>query len=1129
MPENIYSSGNRQISGGYKPSDRFNSSGRIAFYIVASTTLMFLIALVIIATISLRAQWDSFYSYSSQLCLSSNTNSAHVIDGDMVENFAKNLRIDQEYEAFSARLDVLSKSVNAKYFYVLVDAGVPGMYTYIYDANHDQDYPGHKYALGDNESKDQYVGADAVLATGLGFQQAMYYNDPDQYGELYYAYSPIFNSKGEVVAFLGTDIDISPMKIKLHSFQRNLLLIAFFTILAFILIYYLVIKKIILDPLERVTDTALNLSRGKVELLPLTGLTSRNDEIGQLGMAFESVSGSIKRLINDIGRLMLAVRGGMLNMRVEPDSYEGDYRRIITGVNMTLDVMCKHFDAMEKGVCFFDNNGEDVLYCNQVAERYFRMHGLPEEGNSLLSSLLGAGQEQELSEIIQNSAQAPYYRTLNLTDTEEGAHRAYSLSLSLIHNELSGETAEADNSCLLAMITDITSIAQARIAADQANQAKTEFLSRVSHEMRTPMNAIIGMTYIAGSTDEKDKIRYCLDKIDTASKQLLTVIEDMLDMSRIETHQLKIFNKEFNLESILKNIASSTQYEAEKKKQNFFINLDNNIPASVISDSLRLSQVLTKLLTNAVKFTEENGTVTLNIENIGEENNIVNLQFEIIDNGIGISPEQLPCLFTFFEQGDGGIDRKYGGTGLGLVISKYIIELMGGQIRVDSELGQGTKFTFNIKVEKGANNVDLKLDPAINKGATRILAVDDAREIRDYFIDLMTSLGLPCDVAESGEQAMEMILSSKDENPYSICFIDWLMPGMNGIELAEKISGVSPESAIIIMISAASWNDIEEGASSAGIKHYIPKPLLPSTLVAYINKTLAGDHYALPDVAAKEDVNNTFHFQNRTVLLAEDKYVDRDIFLTILEPTGLSIDFAGNGRETVSMFQDKPERYDLILISIEMPGINGYEATRQIRALEHPAAAAIPIIALTPNMFWEDADKYFDVGVNDHISKPVDPRNLLLLFEKYLTKTNQEKLPERKNAPKVTVDNAIDGSQSNNDYSGLKEIIDVQGGLNRLMNNKKLYFMSLEKFTKNTTVNDISASIGEGDLPKVAQNARALKDIAANLGLTNLHEVASRVENHAKVEVNPANLLDSLVESVAVTKETINRLLESEE
>ena len=993
MPENKNASGD-------VTSGRFNASGRIAIYIVASTTLVFLLTLAIVATISLRAQWDSFYSYSNQLCLSSNAQAAYVIDGDMVERFAKSLRIDPEYEAFSAYLDELGRTINAKYFYVLVDAGVPGMYTYIYDANHDEDYPGHKYALGDNESKEQYVGAAAVLATGLGFQQAMYYNDPENYGELYYAYSPIFNTTGEVVAFLGTDIDISPTKEKLHTFQRNLLLTVVFAVVAFILIYYLVIKRIILDPLENVTDAALNLSRGKVELLQLTQLTSRNDEIGQLGAAFESVSGSIKGLISDIGRLMRAIRGGRLNMRVEPDAYEGDYHQIITGVNMTLDVMCQHFDTMEKGVCFFDYSGETTLYCNQVAERYFGLHNLPEEGRSLLSSLLGLREEQELSELLQDSAEMPCYRTLNLTDAGSGVHRAYSLSLNLIRNDYSDETAEVDNSCVLALITDITSIARARMAAEQANQAKTEFLSRVSHEMRTPMNAIIGMTYIAGSTDEKDKIRYCLDKIDTASKQLLTVIDDMLDMSRIESHQLKVFNKEFNFRNTLENITGPIQYEAEKKKQNFLLRLDPNIPATVIGDNLRLSQVLTKLLTNAIKFTDENGTITMSIEKAGEEDNLLNLQFEIIDTGIGISPEQLPRLFAFFEQGDGGIDRKYGGTGLGLVISKYIIELMGGQIQVASELGYGTRFSFNIKVEKG------------------------------------------------------------QDKP-------------------------SPEQA--------------------------------------------GDHYNLSAAAAKEHAHNTFRFQNHTILLAEDKDVDRDIFLTILEPTGLSIDFARSGQETVGLFDDKPERYDLILMSIQMPGISGYEATRQIRSLEHPEAVGVPIIALTPNQFWEDANRYFEIGVNDQLSKPIDPRNLLLLLEKYLSRTNPEKPPEPKVATVTTAKNAAGFTRNGDDYSAINSVIDVQDGLNRLMNNKKLYFMSLEKFAENALAEEIAASIGENDLPKVTQGARALKDIAANLGLTNLHSVAANVENHAKSEVNPVNLLDSLMASVALTKDTIKRLLESEE
>ena len=528
--------------------------------------------------------------------------------------------------------------------------------------------------------------------------------------------------------------------------------------------------------------------------------------------------------------------------------------------------------------------------------------------------------------------------------------------------------------------TDITDLIDAKEAAEAVSKAKSEFLARMSHEIRTPMNAIIGMNNIALGSNDIEKTHECNEKIANASKHLLGVINDILDMSKIEADKFELSYSEFNFEKMLKNIANVTGFRAEEKRQELVVNVGKNVPDYLYSDELRLSQVLTNLISNAIKFTPEQGTVLLDIQNIASKGDQVTLQIEVIDNGIGISKEQQQRLFNAFEQADGSISRKFGGTGLGLSISKKIVELMHGDIWIESEVGKGSTFGFTVKVQKRKGKSYAKVSRKIDRESVRILAVDDAEETLKSLKHIMDVHGLPCDVANSGKKALEMIEANKD-NPYNIFFVDWQMPEMNGIELTKRVKEIAGDNAVVFMISAAEWNAMEKEAVCAGVQSFISKPLFASTLIDTVNECLGAELTKPVNCDAANIVPN---LRNHTILIAEDIEINREIMSAILEATGAQIDFAENGKMAVSKFMENPDKYALALMDIQMPEMDGYEATRQIRSLESGRKKQMPIIAMTANVFKEDIENCLAVGMNDHVGKPIDSADLFEKLGAYL-------------------------------------------------------------------------------------------------------------------------------------------------
>ena len=518
-------------------------------------------------------------------------------------------------------------------------------------------------------------------------------------------------------------------------------------------------------------------------------------------------------------------------------------------------------------------------------------------------------------------------------------------------------------------------------AADAANRAKSAFLANMSHELRTPMNAIIGMSAIAKKASGTEQKDYCLKKIEDASKHLLGVISDILDISKIEANKFDLSPADFDFEKMLQRIVGIINFRIDEKQQNFMVYIDKDIPKVLFGDDQRLAQVITNLLANSVKFTPEYGSIRFNTRLLEEQDGVCDILFEVIDTGIGISPEQQPLLFNTFQQAELGTVRKYGGTGLGLSISKSVIELMGGKIWVKSELGQGSTFSFTVRMKRGSDEILAYSEKETDWGSVRVLTVDDDTDFLAYFDEIAQSFKINCDTAAGGSEALGCVARN---GSYDIYFIDWKMPDIDGIELTRELKAKVPDpsSAYVIMISAAEWSAIEDEARAAGVDKFISKPLFPSMIADVINEYLGSEKRQIEDV--RPDIAATF--AGHRILLVEDVDINREILSVLLEPTLLKIDYAENGEEAVRVFGEAPDRYDLIFMDVQMPVMDGYEATRRIRALDIPNAKAIPIIAMTANVFREDIERCLNAGMNSHIGKPLDFGDVLGKLRVYLPK-----------------------------------------------------------------------------------------------------------------------------------------------
>ncbi len=525
----------------------------------------------------------------------------------------------------------------------------------------------------------------------------------------------------------------------------------------------------------------------------------------------------------------------------------------------------------------------------------------------------------------------------------------------------------------------LAAVEKAQQEAERASRAKSEFLSNMSHDIRTPMNAIVGMTAIASANmDNPAQVQACLRKITLSSKHLLGLINDVLDMSKIESGKLTLNIDVMSLQETAENIVSIIQPQVKAKKQQFDIIIRDISQEMVYCDNVRLNQVLLDLLSNALKFTPEGGCITMSLSQQASSKgeNYVRTIFVVEDNGIGMSEEFQQKIFESFAREDNARVQRTEGTGLGMAITKYIVDEMQGSISVSSQPGQGSRFEVTLDLEVAPEPAEEMVLPP-----WEMLVVDDDEPLCRSAAACLQQIGVNAEWATGGEQAIEMACARHNQGrDYHIILLDWKMPGMDGIETARRLRAAVGEDVPILLISAYDWSDIEAEAKEAGISGFLSKPLFKSTLYRGLSRFADQSPAGEAETAAEQP-----DFSGVRILLAEDNELNWEIAGELLSAQGFVVDWAENGQKCLEMFQaSQPGDYRLILMDLRMPVMNGYEATQAIRALDRPDAAAIPIIAMTADAFSEDVHKCLACGMNAHLAKPLDMRELLRLIQKFL-------------------------------------------------------------------------------------------------------------------------------------------------
>ncbi len=507
-------------------------------------------------------------------------------------------------------------------------------------------------------------------------------------------------------------------------------------------------------------------------------------------------------------------------------------------------------------------------------------------------------------------------------------------------------------------------------AAESANKAKTDFLSTMSHDIRTPMNAIIGLTTIAEkNVNDSQTVSDDLRKIKLASNHLLTLINDILDISKVERGNISLSPVIFSIVDSAENLVNISQPMVRQKNIDFRFRSKNIKNEYLYADQLRINQIFINILSNALKYTPKNKQVYVDLcEEPGSKENHIKLIYKVKDTGIGMSKSFMEIMYEpFMRQTDSRINSIQG-TGLGLAITKKMVDMMGGTIECESTEGVGTTFTVTLELEVSAKSeAEHKLPPI------EVLVIDDDEVLLETACDTLTALGTNAEIAESGDTALTKLLAKKQAGKsYDVIILDWKMPGTNGVELTKKIREIAGNDISILLVSAYDWTQIEEDAKKAGVNGFISKPLFRSSLFKKITEVLG-----LEENASDQEENNS-DLADMNILVVEDMDVNWEVISTLLEMYGIHSQRAENGKIAVDMLRNiQPTDYDVVFMDIQMPVMNGLEATREIRKLENPYAAGIPIIAMTADAFSENVAECFDAGMNGHIAKPIDINNVI--------------------------------------------------------------------------------------------------------------------------------------------------------
>ena len=919
----------------------------VTFFLIATS--------VILGTLLARQSNDALKTLIDERMLDVVNSAADMIDGDALKTITDQDRGTEAYDKMYATLSAFEKNIGLEFIYTAREVE-DGKFIFIIDpaTENASAYGEHLYVT------------DALRDAGKGIASVDEEPYRDAYGYFYSAYSPIFDSSGQVAGVVAADFDALWYESEVNRNTFTIVMACFIFTAAGIILTLLITRQYS-QQIDAINKSVADLTKD---------IDSMTRELNQ-GQAVADVSDDENLGMQALGERLEILRDNMRDYLGRADTQANamitamasDYRSVYH-VNLDKDDgVCyrgdPHDSAQTPEGVHFPYLERFTWYANNcVAEAY--REGFLEfiEPDAIRQAL--ATQPIIAYRYLAQRDGSEYYEMIRMAgvrraeDRDDGVVHAIGLGLTVIDEEMRDTLAKNE------------ALAEALAMADATNMAKTAFLSNMSHEIRTPMNAIIGLNTLALQDPTlTDQTREYLEKLGASAHHLLGLINDILDMSRIESGRVELRREEFSLSAMLEQINTMVTSQCSEKGLGYECRILSKVEDHYIGDDMKLKEVLINILSNAIKFTDAPGNVTFTVERTAVFEGQSTLRFSIADTGIGMDEEFIPKIFDTFTQEDSTRKNKYGSTGLGMAITKNIVEMMNGEIEVTSKKGVGSTFVVVVTLgncERG----DSAREDSVDLRSMHVLVVDDEDVAAEHTRMVLDEAGVRTDLCLSGEDALHMLeVQHLKQEPYNLVLVDRTMPGMDGLETARSIREHYDNETTVIILMAYTWDDIVDEARGVGVDSFLAKPVFASNVIDEF------EHVARRNDMSLFREKKRAELEGRHILLAEDMEINADIMMDILDMEGMSCDHAENGQIAYDMFAKSTEgTYDAILMDIRMPVMDGLEATAAIRALGRDDAKRVPIIALTANAFDEDVQKSLQAGMNAHLAKPVEAEHL---------------------------------------------------------------------------------------------------------------------------------------------------------